>query len=246
MFILLQFKELMNKIDKDEEEEDEDGNPIERPASYTPSKYRPNNSISNHGGGAGSGTVTPIKLSKVGGGGGGGGASNQLPAGTSAQQALLEIQNQQLKKMEEQNRRIMQEKMAKRGGGSVNSSHGFAPTRSSGGGGSSKAESFVLDPETGMMIPGPSGADNGEDVQVLDRANQPVVVNLGQLSHKNSNSVSTQVCVCFYLFRCSHHTSPFHLLDRIFPIFQNLFFKYEADLKIIFSGLLPFYTPHCA
>ena len=60
----------MNKIDKDDEEEDEDGNPINSGnPNFTPSKINNNPARPvNHGG-----PVTPLKL-KIGGG-----ASNQQP-----------------------------------------------------------------------------------------------------------------------------------------------------------------------
>ena len=60
----------MNKIDKDDEEEDEDGNPINSGnPNFTPSKINNNPARPvNHGG-----PVTPLKL-KIGSG-----ASNQQP-----------------------------------------------------------------------------------------------------------------------------------------------------------------------
>ena len=93
----------------------------------------------------------------------------------------MQYQQQQLKVLEEQNMRIRQQQMERQR--SANAGGGYSASASG-------ADGYVLDPETGMMIPSNGGAVMEDDVQVLDR-NKPIVVNLGQLSNKNSN----QVCV---------------------------------------------------
>merc|ERR1712029_69430 len=103
-----------------------------------------------------SGPVTPLKLKL------GGSANNQMapPASGAAsgdQQAYLHYQQQQLKKLEEENMRIRKEQMEKRHQSNSGGGFGMAPVTAGG-------TSFVLDPETGMMVP-VSGAGESESAQ---------------------------------------------------------------------------------
>ena len=73
-----------------------------------------------------------------------------IAATSGDQQAYLHYQQQQLKKLEEENMRIRKEQMQKRQQANSGGGFGMAPVTSGG-------TSFVLDPETGMMVPVSAG-----------------------------------------------------------------------------------------
>ena len=77
------------------------------------------------------------------------GGAGMAPPPSGDQQAYLQYQSEQLKQLAEENARLARQQAEKRMGNSGGGGgFGMAPTTVTAGG-----TSFVLDPETGMMVP---------------------------------------------------------------------------------------------
>ena len=194
--IYFQFKELMNKIDREEEEDLNQTNgpggditiPIQNPIPTTPAKNPRINS------------VTPSKSANKR-------SSNRdddsfVPgAGKQQQQPYVRYPVSQSKE---------QPRSRSTRAAAVAATAAVSGTTNYSGG------NMVLDPATGEMVPAGSdgeedfddedGYEDEDDVQVLGSKPKPVLINLGQSQLKSSSSSSKnslQVCVCVFCLSIS-------------------------------------------
>ena len=174
---MLQFKELMNRIDPDDEE-DEDGNPI---VNTDPNKAPiPNRNISYRSRGQALAQQNQQQA-----------AMDQLANNALImQQKEQEKQQNYVKHMENHplvqklrpQRSITKESTPQKKNHSVDNYYSNMDSM----------EGMVLDPETGEMVPAGNDPDDDGDVQVLNNE-KPVVIKFGNLTKRSDNS--TQVCV---------------------------------------------------
>ena len=150
-----QFKELMNKIDPDDEE-DEDGNPIDK--STAP--VVPKTSFKTRG-------LVLAQQAKQGGA-----IGDQLAA-----QALMQQQNQQQQYLQNMQNHPLVQRLSSRPQRSSSSKKNHNDNYYSGMGAGMR-----LDPETGEMIPDDAGGEDDDgDAQVLNNE-KSVVIKLGNLT----------------------------------------------------------------
>ena len=179
LLFFFQFKELMNKIDPDEEE-DEDGNPIpqsEKKPTLGSYRSRAQAAQQQHQQLAQQYNNNPIvNMNEPG-------KSYHQPH----QQAWAQYQQQQQQQQPRQEPLRQSRRETPKKVKSYNEdSYYSGPT-----------EGMVLDPLTGDFVPAGGGCgeeDDDGDVQVLNNE-KPVVIKLGQLAGKHSSENSTQVCV---------------------------------------------------
>ena len=186
VFPSFQFKELMNKIDPDEEE-DEDGNPIpqsEKKPTLGSYRARAQAAQQQH-----QQLAQQYNNNQI---------VNMNEPGRSYhqphQQAWQQYQQQQQQQQSRQQPLRQSSRETPRKVKSYNEDSYY----------SGSTEGMVLDPLTGDFVPAGGGGcgeddDDDGDVQVLNNE-KPVVIKLGQLASKHSSENSTQVCVLWFFF----------------------------------------------